>query len=143
MITEDGKALAERLLDAYNRRAFDEVETLFAPDYVNHNPPPVPGMGPDREGQLAIMRAFVAAFPDSRAEMVHLVAEDDLVVVHDVVRGTHQADFMGIPATGNEARAEFIHIFRVADGKFVERWGLVDGMALMQQLGAAPQGAPA
>ena len=33
---------------------------------------------------------------------------------------------------------EFVHIFRVADGRIVERWGLIDVMGLLAQIGAAP-----
>jgi predicted ester cyclase len=60
------------------------------------------------------------------------------VVVHDRVRGTHPREFMEIPATAHEATTEFIHIVRVADGRIAERWGLIDAMGLMQQLGALP-----
>jgi predicted ester cyclase len=31
-----------------------------------------------------------------------------------------------------------MHMFRIADGKVVERWGEWDALGLMQQLGAAP-----
>jgi steroid delta-isomerase-like uncharacterized protein len=136
---QDNKAVVARLLNAWNDSDFQVIEEeLVASDFVNHNPPPVPGIGHDRDGMLAAMRYMRQAFPDGRAESVNLVAEDDKVVVQDIVRGTHQGEFMGVSATGRQVSFEFIHIFRLADGRIVERWGLVDAMGLMMQLGAIP-----
>jgi steroid delta-isomerase-like uncharacterized protein len=146
MSAQDNKAVVERLLNAWNDSDFQVIEEeLVASDFVNHNPPPVPGIGRDRDGMLAAMRYMRQAFPDGRAESVNLVAEDDRVVVQDVVRGTHQGEFMGVSATGRQVSFEFVHIFRLAEGRIVERWGLVDAMGLMMQLGAiaTPQAAAA
>ena len=139
MSAQDNKAVVERLLNAWNDSDFQVIEEeLVASDFVNHNPPPVPGIGHDRDGMLAAMRYMRQAFPDGRAASVNLVAEDDKVVVQDVVRGTHQGEFMGVSATERQVSFEFIHIFRLAEGRIVERWGLVDAMGLMMQLGAIP-----
>ena len=143
MSTEDNKAIAKQLLDAWNQNDFATIEDLFASDYVNHNPPPMPGARGDREGQIQIMRYFREAFPDGGAETLNLVAEGDKVVLHDKVSGTQQGEFMGVPATGREVTIDFIHIFRIANGKIAERWGLVDAMSLMTQLGAIPAPQPA
>ncbi len=138
MSAQDNRRVVEGLLDAWNRSDWDAIQGMVAPDFVNHNPPPIPGVGPDREGLFTAMRHLRQAFPDGRAETVNLVAEGDKVVVHDKVRGTHQGDFVGVSPTGREVTAEFIHIFRLADGRIAERWGILDAMGLMQQLGAVP-----
>jgi predicted ester cyclase len=46
-----------------------------------------------------------------------------------------KGDFMGIPATGKQATWTEIHIGRVADGRMVEHWGLVDQLGMLVQLG--------
>ena len=144
MSAQDNKAVVERLIDAWNRSDFQVIEDdLVASDFVNHNPPPLPGVGPDRDGMLTAMRYMRGAFPDGRAETVNLIAEDDKVMIHDVLRGTHQGDFMGVAPTGREVSYEFIHIFRLAEGRIVERWGLVDAMGVLMQLGAIPMAEPA
>jgi predicted ester cyclase len=53
-------------------------------------------------------------------------------------RGTHSKDFQGMPATGKQIEMQVIDILRVEDGKIMERWGVADNLAMMQQLGAMP-----
>jgi predicted ester cyclase len=105
MSAEDNKAVAEQLLDAWNNSDFDAAEELVASDFVNHNPPPIPGVGSDRGGMLTAMRYLRQAFPEGRAESLNVVAEGDKVVLHDVVRGTHDGDFMGVSPTGARSRS--------------------------------------
>jgi predicted ester cyclase len=49
-----------------------------------------------------------------------LFAEGDRVVGRYSLRGTHQGEFFGIPATGNSISVSNIHIMRIMDGKIVE-----------------------
>jgi len=58
--------------------------------------------------------------------------------------GTNRGEFMGMPATGKRVDAQLIDIFRFGnDGRVHEHWGVMDALALMQQLGAVPAGPPA
>jgi predicted ester cyclase len=51
---------------------------------------------------------------------------------------------MGIPATGKSIDVQAIDIVRFGDdGLAHEHWGVFDVMAMMQQLGVVPGGAPA
>jgi hypothetical protein len=45
---------------------------------------------------------------------------------------------MGMPPTGKTVSFGVIDIIRIAGGKFVEHWGIMDSMGMMQQLGAMP-----
>jgi len=45
---------------------------------------------------------------------------------------------MGVEPTGREIVLRGINLFRVVDGKIVERWGRLDNLGLMQQLGLVP-----
>lgn len=58
---------------------------------------------------------------------------------HITTEGTHQDEFMGIPATGKKISITEMHMVRVANGKAVEHWGLANAMAMMQQLGVIPE----
>ena len=50
-------------------------------------------------------------------------------------RGTHKAEFAGIPAIGNQATISAINIHRVVDGVIREGWLKWDALGFMQQLG--------
>jgi predicted ester cyclase len=135
MSVDANKPVVKAVLDGFNGRNWDEVKELYSPDYVNHNAPP--GLGGDRDGQLAAMAGLVASFPDAQVEATHVIAEGDHVMVRDVLRGTHEGDFGGIAPTGTAVEIEFIHIYRIVDGTIRERWGLLDAAGVMAQLGAA------
>ena len=88
-----------------------------------------------REGVIEMMQTFYAAFPDFTHRIDALVAEGDWVAARLNFFGTHQAEFQGIPATGNEVAFGGVHFFRVADGQVHESWMLDDNVSFMQQLG--------
>jgi predicted ester cyclase len=72
-----------------------------------------------------------------------VTVEDQIVAGDKVVErwstvGTHEGEFMGIPATGNKVTVTGIDISRLEDGKVVEHWTEMDVMGMMQQLGAVP-----
>jgi hypothetical protein len=54
------------------------------------------------------------------------------------VTGTHRGDYMGVTPTGRPVTFDEIFIFRFADGRVVETWGVVDLFAQMRQIGAIP-----
>jgi predicted ester cyclase len=81
---------------------------------------------------------FASAFPDFRYQVEDVIAEADKVAVRDVFRGTHQGDFMGVPATGNRVTMEAIHTYRFSEGKLAEHWVARDDLGMMRQLGVVP-----
>ena len=78
---------------------------------------------------------FRNAFPDFRAVIHDMIAEDDQVVTRNTFYGTHEGELLGIPPTGKEVTIELIDILRVAEGKITDHWNVVDQLGLMQQLG--------
>jgi predicted ester cyclase len=43
-----------------------------------------------------------------------------------------------MPATGKSAVVTGIFVFRLADGRIVEQWAVVDQLGLLHQLGVIP-----
>ena len=138
MSTEQNKALIGRFIEEiFNRGNMSVVEALFAPDFVEHEQLP-PGIPNNREGVKVLTSMLRSAFPDFKATIDDIVAEGDKVVIRMSWSGTQKGEFMGIPATGKRVSIGVIDIIRIADGKFVEHWGQMDSMGMMQQLGAIP-----
>jgi len=125
----------------FNDRGFsghdlDYIEGVLTDDFIEHNP--FPGQPPGREGAKHAFQTLATAFPDLHHEIHAVVADGDEVAVHSTLRGTHQGEFMGTPATGKEVAADSIDIVRFADGLMVEHWGQFDAPALLMQIGAMP-----
>jgi steroid delta-isomerase-like uncharacterized protein len=67
-----------------------------------------------------------------------MLAEGDRVMVRWTSRGTHQAEYNGLPATHKQVTYSGINIFRLANGKIAEVWDISDRLWLWQQLGVLP-----
>ena len=73
-------------------------------------------------------RFELLARADERASPAELILDYE---------ATHQGEFMGIPATGNKIEVTLFDMLRFSDGQAIEHWGLMDALAMMQQLGVA------
>jgi steroid delta-isomerase-like uncharacterized protein len=110
------------------------LDELCSTDYVDHDDDVAT---PGREGLKQHLAMIRRGFPDTRVTVEDLVADGDKVAARTTHRGTHTEDFMGMPPTGKQVTMSGMDITRLVDGKIVEHWGLVDAMAMMQQLGLA------
>ena len=82
--------------------------------------------------------SYRAAFPNLRMEPEHVLASGDIAVARVRATGTHRGELMGMPATGRSVDVQLIDIMRFdQDGLVAEQWGVVDTLAVMQQLGVA------
>jgi steroid delta-isomerase-like uncharacterized protein len=112
------------------------VDDYLTEDFVNHDPPF--GARADREGMRAAGAMFRAACPDWHSELHFLVAEDDLVAEVFTASGTHEREMLGVEPSGRVVALRGINVFRVANGHISERWGRLDDLGFLQQLGLAP-----
>lgn len=137
----DHEPAIRRMYDVINAGDLDGFESVLAGDFVEHEE--TPGLEPTREGVREFFGMFTAAFPDLRFDAEDILASGDKVVARVRVTGTHTGEFMGMPATGKRMDVQAIDIIRFgADGLAHEHWGVFDAMAMMQQLGLVPDGAP-
>lgn len=134
MTEESNKALVRRLYEeVFERGNMAVVDELVAPDQVNHNS--MPGQPQGSASVKFVAGLFRTALPDLKTTIVKLVAEGDKVMIHTIDSGTHNGPLMGIPPSGQRVAVPAVAIFRIEDGKIVERWGAVDMVDAMRQLG--------
>jgi steroid delta-isomerase-like uncharacterized protein len=113
-----------------------------ADEFVEHEV--MPGLEPSKEGVKEMFRMYRAAFPDMRMKAEDVLASGHTVVARVRATGTHEGEFMGMPATGKPIDVQLIDIIRFGeDGLAREHWGVFDALGMMQQLGAIPAEAPA
>ena len=131
-----------RLYDLLSAGDIDGFGALLADDFVEHEE--TPGLAPTKDGALEFFRMYRAAFPDLRMDPEDVLASGDKVVARVRATGTHEGELMGMPATGKSVDVQLIDIMRFdEDGLVAEHWGVVDMLAMMQQLGVAAVSAPA
>jgi steroid delta-isomerase-like uncharacterized protein len=130
---ETNKEIVRRYQQACNANDLDALDAIVAADVVSHNP--TPGLPPGLAGGKQAHRFTLTAFPDLHYHIEDLIGEGDRVVLRFTLHGTHQGEFMGLPATGKEITLSGISLFRLEGGKIVEHWAVQDGLALMIQLG--------
>ena len=82
------------------------------------------------------------AFPDLQVTVEDVIAEGDKVVARNTVTGTHQGEYLGLPPTGRSIAYNEIFIFRFANGRIAETWGVVDVFSQLRQLGGFPEHLP-
>lgn len=133
----DNKALAQRFInEVFNQGNLATIEELVDDGFVEHEE--FPGISADKAGLATFVTTLRDAFPDINFEIVAMAADGDEVWIHNISRGTHKGEFMGVPATGNSIEVAAIDRVRVRDGRMVEHWGVTDVMTMMQQLGVVP-----
>jgi steroid delta-isomerase-like uncharacterized protein len=137
MSTDENKALVRRFYEEIDNGNLEAMDHLVAEDYVDHNPPPFPGLGTGREGLKQSFRIFWDATP-GRHEIEDQIAEGDKVVTRMTAYGKHEGDLPGIPATGNDLRMTATVTHRIEDGKLAEKWSDKDVLGFLQQLGVIP-----
>ena len=113
------------------------IDDLVAPDAVIRSPVPTDATGAQKLKE--IFATLHRAYPDLRVTAEDVIAEGDKVVARNTVTGTHRGEYMGIAPTGKPVTYREIFIFRVADGRIAETWGVVDVLSQLRQLGAFPR----
>jgi steroid delta-isomerase-like uncharacterized protein len=135
---EANKALVRRLFDeGFNAGRLDVVDELVAPDVVTHNPLILDApTGPDSiRGGIEMIRS---AFDDLHVDVQQLVAEGDRVASMVVMSGTNTGDYRRGGASGRKGEIRAFFVWRIADGRIAENWGVADRFAFLQDLGVVP-----
>ncbi|NUW33901.1 ester cyclase [Nonomuraea sp. SMC257] len=121
------------------RRFYDEV--LNAGDLAVADEIVTPGFAP-RGGRVTgpealreTARHLRSAVPDLRFDIEDMIGEGDRVATRWTLRGTHEGDFFGLPATGRPLEVRACVIFRLEDGKVAEIRPVIDS-------GSLPAGRP-
>ena len=99
---------------------------------------PFPGQGPGLEGLKDVLRGMRAAFPDLHFSVEEQIAQGDKVLTRFEWMGTHQGEFLGVPATGRPVKVWGMVIDRLVNGRIKDTRIIMDTLGLMAQLGVLP-----
>ena len=137
MSIESNRAALAAAVESMNVPDLDAYLEIYHPDVVLHGYPPE--LPPGAEGARIFYEMVLAAFSPLTLEVQQTVAEGDRISAMFSLRGVHNGEFMGIPATGKEMELAGQTILRFdGDSRIVERWQTADMLGLLEQLGVAP-----
>lgn len=112
---------------------WERVHEHLAPDYANHGS--VTGLDSTSiEDGRRVDAAMRAVFPDIVFELPRVVAGEGWAARHWTAEATHQAEFLGIAATGRKVHMQGMVFSRIEGGKIKEEWRIVDNAGLIEQL---------
>jgi predicted ester cyclase len=146
----DTKALCIRSMQIMVDGDLEDFEAVVHPLAVNREaveePPATRVPGP--AGFHATALWLRHAFADLAFEVHDVVADGDLVTIHNTMSGRHVNPFVSygpdgevvqaFPPTGKRFATTQSHWFRVADGKVIEHWANRDDLGTARQLGWVP-----
>ena len=136
-LADNNKALVRRFYEEIDKGNIDILDELVAENYLDHNPPPFPGLRAGREGLRQAFQMFQKSTPGYH-HIEDQIAEGDKVVTRLTSYGKHEGDLPGAPRTGNDLKMTSITIHRIADGRLVEKWSEKDVVSFLQQIGVMP-----
>jgi len=136
-LKKDLAAVVRRFVtEAINQGQMDLAAEFAWEDVVEQVP--LPGQGPGLEGLKDILRGMRAAFPDLNFSIEEQISEGDKVASRFEWTGTHQGEFLGVPATGRQVRVWGIVIDRFEEARIKDTRIIMDIFGLMAQLGVLP-----
>ncbi|MEA2507836.1 MAG: hypothetical protein QOH48_2454 [Actinomycetota bacterium] len=131
---DENKVLIRRFYREIDAGNIDAMDELVAENYLNHDPPPFPGLTSGRDGLKQAFKMFWDGTP-GRHEIEDQIAEGDKVVTVLRAVGKHEGELAGIPPTGNELNVKAVAVHRIEAGRIVEHWSAVDSATMLSQLG--------
>jgi steroid delta-isomerase-like uncharacterized protein len=130
-------SIVERFAETLTAHDLDAFAALFADDYVNHQlsaaAPPPAGV-PSKTATVNFFAARLKALPDLKVTIQASLAEADKAAASFLYEGTQQGPLYGVAPTAKHLSFTSCDIFRLADGKIAEHWGMGDIAGVLAQL---------
>ena len=106
---------------------------IMHPDYFIHHPWCEPG----RDSYHASSKVYWDAVSLPEYEFLHVLARDDLVMVHYIERGTILAPLFGEGTVGKCYAKKGFGLYRLEGGLMREGWNQEDDLGFKEQIGAS------
>ena len=130
-LINDQQLIAGFIEDIWNQRRFELLDRYLHPTFVDHSIPP--SLSPDAQGLEKWVRLTCQSF-EHRTIIDEQVTEPGKSIIKIRMLLRHIGEWRGIAPTKLEIAAVGYRCFRIADGRIIEHWALIDGNAIENQL---------
>lgn len=131
--SEANKAAVRDCFDHASRGSYDAFPQFVTEDYLLH-PQGIRGA----DGLREMVEGYHAAISRLAVTVDHQFTDGDWVATRFTLRGRHDGELMGTPATGNDIEVGGLTVSRCRGGRIAEEWELIDVPGLLTQIGALP-----
>jgi predicted ester cyclase len=136
-VLERNKDIVRRCIEeVWERGETSAVAELVHPSFRRHHERNQDHDTHGVEGFAAWVREVRGGMPDLKANIVLMVAENDLVMTYLQCTATHQGELKGVAASNTPLSFTTPAIVRLAEDKICECWAIADTLGILQRLGA-------
>jgi predicted ester cyclase len=136
-LLERNKAIVRRCIDeVWTRGEMAAIAEIVDPSFRRHHERNQDQNAHGLEGFAAWVREVRGGMPDLKVNIVLMVAENDLVMVHLQCSATHQGELKGVAASDTPLAFTMTAIVRLAEEKICECWAIADTLGILQRVGA-------
>jgi predicted ester cyclase len=127
---KENKTIIRSLYEADNKRDWTILDDLMSPDFFEAT---LKLRGPEAYKQFVV--AFYKGFPDWDETIMDIAVEREKVGVYIKGTGTHTGEFWGITPTNEKMTIMMVQMWRVVDGKVVEKRSVADEIEVYKKAG--------
>lgn len=129
--------VADFIQQIWNEGRLENLPNFIHPDYIDHSLPVTFPTGVEGLSQWIMLtgKSF-----EHRTVIEEQVTEADKSILKIKMVMKHIGEWRGIAATGREVSTVGYRLYRLAENRIIEHWGLIDGTTLENQLNCVAHG---
>lgn len=135
-LVEQNESIAESFMEAFDTHNTDLLTSLFA-DEFSYIEATTGRTYTDKESLAMYVNATISGIPDTRFEVISIMANEQFAAVEWIWKGTNTVGWpsMGIPATGNAIALKGVSVMEIENGKIIWNSDYWDWNTFLHQLG--------
>ena len=130
-------ALNQALVHLNNKDNRTAYFDLYDESLITHGLPP--DIEPNKAGLKTFYVGLWQAFPDLNVIYDDVLINNNKAAIRFTMNGTHKGKFLGIPPSNKLFRVQGMSLFAFREAKCIERWELIDILAMIEQLSPRQQ----
>lgn len=137
MNSENKLVVTNFIEEVWNKNQFENIDDYIAADFIDHSLPPT--FPPNKDGMQLWILGTGKSF-EHKTIIDEIVCEGNKVMLKIRMKLKHVGIWRKIEPTYFEISTVAYRYFKLADGKIVEHWALLDGNSIENQLTETSKG---
>jgi predicted ester cyclase len=133
MPNQDNKAVARRVLEAFNTGDTSIIDEVFEQDFRSHTKP-FPGVEATRDGLKREIQQLREAFPDAQFTETGISEQGNTVTINWSMTGTHAKPILGVEASGEKVTQTGQEVLEFRGNRIGGRRGREEHVEFQQKL---------